>query len=137
MGIANIFLLLIQILLLVLLFRNPIINPPLDSHGMPKPINPLTGAVMPLDNHGQPILPPELRTIPKAGSVSKADKDSNSHKASVVTRENGPPEWESEISDASSDEEEKTLLEKQRSKELGAPHRRTSSQTQLRGYVVV
>ncbi|GAA5961072.1 hypothetical protein JCM3765_006527 [Sporobolomyces pararoseus] len=148
-GIGNILLLLIQILLLVLLFRNPIINPPLDSHGMPKPINPLTGEVMPLGKDGQPILPPELRPISTAAGDSTAIKEKNLQKVPRGTREKGVPKWESEISDASSnsDEEEKTLLEKQfskelgrtrrRSKELGRPRRLLPSQSKRRGYDAV
>ncbi|GAA5898579.1 uncharacterized protein JCM6883_003360 [Sporobolomyces salmoneus] len=133
-GIGNLVLLCVQIALLVLLFRNPIVNPPLDEHGMPQPINPLDGTVMPLDSSGQPILPPELRPVPtakvskKKTSVQKGPSG-NGRRRQEKAEEKGPPEWESEVSDASSNndvsEEEKQLLEKKRSslRELGRSRR--------------
>jgi len=103
MGIANIVLLGIQICLLQLLYKNPIINPPLDEHGMPVPINPLNGNCMPLGKDGKPILPPELRPRKDQAKATSSKPD---------------PADDTNLSDAStlspsedSDAEERTLID--------------------------
>lgn len=103
MGIANIVLLGIQICLLQLLYKNPIINPPLDKHGMPVPINPLNGVRMPLGKDGKPILPPELRPQKDQTRAASSKQD---------------PADDTDLSDAStlspsedSDAEERTLID--------------------------
>jgi len=89
---------------------------------MPKPINPLDGEVLPLDSKGQPILPPELRPI-KNSNKAKNVEPKKTKEGSSNLRE--PPEWESETSDSGSDseEDEKRLLRKSESKELGRTRR--------------
>ena len=107
-------------------------NPPLDEHGMPKPINPLSGEVMPLGPDGQPILPRELRppSVAKADARNRIADDARKAKA----QERDAPEWESEVSDSSSlgedgheDDDEKRLLNEDEkghlSRELGRQRR--------------
>ncbi|GAA6058076.1 hypothetical protein JCM3770_002250 [Rhodotorula araucariae] len=66
LGLTTLALGAVQLFLTVALYRNPIINPPLDAHGMPIPQDPETGRPLPLDDTGKPILPEWLR--PPAGS---------------------------------------------------------------------
>ncbi|GAA5831849.1 hypothetical protein JCM3766R1_000125 [Sporobolomyces carnicolor] len=148
-GIGNLVLLGVQIALLVVLYRNPIVNPPLDEHGMPKPINPLNGEVMPLGPDGQPILPRELRppSVAKADARNRIADDARKAKA----QERDAPEWESEVSDSSSlgedgheDDDEKRLLNEDEkghlSRELGRQRRERQlrrKRDRTRGYDAV
>ncbi|BGP14736.1 hypothetical protein JCM10213_004324 [Rhodosporidiobolus nylandii] len=93
---------LLQLLLTVMLYRNPIINPPLDAHGMPAPQDPETGAPLPLDANGQPIVPEWLR--PPASLLQKSSSTSGRSKKAAPK----PTDVSSEES-ASSDEEKKPL----------------------------
>jgi hypothetical protein len=141
-GIVNLLLLSIQIFFLVRLFRNPIINPPLDEHGMPKPINPLDGTVLPMGPDGQPILPPELRPAKEAKTTTdKGKDDGKGNDKKKPSEDRGASEWESEVSDSSlspsdSEMEEKKLL----AKELGRKRRRgqqRGKEPSRRGYNAV
>ncbi|GAA5938358.1 uncharacterized protein JCM15063_000713 [Sporobolomyces koalae] len=96
-GIMNLCLLGVQIYILVLLYRSPLVNTPLDEHGMPRPINPITGAVLPLGRDGKPILPPELRPQ----HLSNPSKKSGQSEADEKT----------DSAESDSEEEEKTLLD--------------------------
>ncbi|GAA6019388.1 hypothetical protein JCM11491_004810 [Sporobolomyces phaffii] len=128
-GIINLVLLAVQLYLLVLLFRNPIVNPPLDENGMPKAINPLDGTVLPIGPNGKPILPPELR--PTSGGAGQ-----------VTTDARRPPESEADGSDwasasaSDSELEGKKLLEKELGS--GSHHKESKSErSNRRGYDVV
>ncbi|GAA5861423.1 hypothetical protein JCM8547_006124 [Rhodosporidiobolus lusitaniae] len=57
---------LIQLILSIKLYKNRIINPPLDAHGMPIPQDPETGEPLPLGPDGKPILPDWLKPVPSA-----------------------------------------------------------------------
>ncbi|GAA5840945.1 hypothetical protein JCM9279_001268 [Rhodotorula babjevae] len=78
LGITTLVLGAVQLLLGLALYRNPIINPPLDSHGMPIPQDPETGRPMPLDAKGQPVLPEWLlpRDL-KTGELLPCDASGN------------------------------------------------------------
>lgn len=78
LGITTLVLGSLQLLLALALYRNPIINPPLDTHGMPIPQDPETGRPMPLDAKGQPILPEWLlpRDL-KTGELLPCDASGN------------------------------------------------------------
>ncbi|GAA6058760.1 hypothetical protein JCM10212_001876 [Sporobolomyces blumeae] len=112
----NIALGLVQIFLLVIVYRNPIVNPPLDEHGMPVPVNPLTGEVLPLDQNGKPILPPELRPPAlSTASSTQLGRDvgrtrQKTSKRSARSRD-GSNDAETESGSGSDSDEEKTLLD--------------------------
>lgn len=130
----------LQLLLGVTLYRNPIINPPLDQHGMPIPQDPETGLPMPLDAKGQPILPEWLLPRdPKTGELLPCDHSGNlldPKKAKAVREKKGKGEeaapWgtdtegkedDSSAGDDDSDED-KSLLENKGMQELGRRGRR-------------
>ncbi|GAA5869227.1 hypothetical protein JCM16303_000399 [Sporobolomyces ruberrimus] len=146
-GITNLFLLAFQLYLLVLLFRNPIVNPPLDEHGMPKPINPLNGEVMPMGADGEPILPPELRPIPDTKDKTKKGKEQSEKGNDNETEGDSGDSDRSSISGSDDEGDEKTLLKEDPnikkeawSKELGKSSRRTLAgqrQSRRTGYNVV
>ncbi|BGP06851.1 hypothetical protein OF846_001427 [Rhodotorula toruloides] len=85
-----------QLLLLLLLYRTPIVNPPLDSHGLPLPQDPETGAVLPLDARGKPVWPEWLR-----GAMEPTVKGGDGARRTEVGGSEG---------DSASEEEEKGLL---------------------------
>lgn len=62
----------IQLLLSVLLWYNPILNPPLDTEGNPVPQDPETGRPLPLDANGKPIEPAWLRPPPSTTSTQQS-----------------------------------------------------------------
>ncbi|KPV76227.1 uncharacterized protein RHOBADRAFT_49451 [Rhodotorula graminis WP1] len=78
LGISTLVLGALQLVLGLALYRNPIINPPLDAHGMPIPQDPETGRPMPLDAKGQPVLPEWLlpRDL-KTGEILPCDASGN------------------------------------------------------------
>ncbi|BGP38770.1 hypothetical protein JCM10450v2_002724 [Rhodotorula kratochvilovae] len=76
LGITTVTLGALQLLLCVTLYRNPIINPPLDAHGMPVAQDPETGRPLPLDDKGQPIIPDWLQ--PPGSARKKARREESS-----------------------------------------------------------
>ncbi|GAA5969750.1 hypothetical protein JCM11641_008029 [Rhodosporidiobolus odoratus] len=87
----------VQLVLTILLYKNPIINPPLDEHGMPVPQDPETGKPMPLGPDGKPIVPDWLK--PPSSKTAKK----SSQKKGVV------PDPMSSGDEMSSDEEKRPL----------------------------
>lgn len=121
MGIANILLLAIQIYLLVMLSKNPIINPPLDEHGMPVPINPLNGERLPIGPDGKPILPPELRPQTNQTKTKPSEKDladdTNLSDASTLSPSEDSDAEERTLIDADGVSKDKSAMSQ---KELGS-----------------
>ncbi|GAA6014245.1 hypothetical protein JCM10207_006145 [Rhodosporidiobolus poonsookiae] len=103
----------VQLILSILLYKNPIINPPLDEHGMPKLQDPTTGKPLPLDGNGQPIIPAWLKPrapaappatskpVQKSAPPSKPSKAAQAHKYAPV--------GQGDHSDDSFSDEEKML----------------------------
>ncbi|PRQ73040.1 hypothetical protein AAT19DRAFT_15793 [Rhodotorula toruloides] len=89
-----------QLLLLFLLYRTPLVNPPLDAHGMPLPQDPETGAVLPRDGEGRVRWPEWLR-----GAVEPPVKGKERKSA-----EKGNGRDENDGDSGSESEEEKGLL---------------------------
>ncbi|GAA5858357.1 hypothetical protein JCM1840_001163 [Sporobolomyces johnsonii] len=98
----------IQLVLMVLLYRNPIINPPLDERGMPKPLDPVTGKLLPLGPDGKPILPSYLKG--QGTATPKKDKDTKKEKTATATATYPPPSE----TDLSTSENEDSEAESQR-----------------------
>ncbi|BGP30885.1 hypothetical protein JCM10296v2_002644 [Rhodotorula toruloides] len=101
------------LLLLLLLYRTPLVNPPLDSHGMPSPQDPETGAVLPVDARGRPVWPEWLRGAmePPAKGSQRAEGGGGRKQA----EEDGGSATESD------EEEQKGLLGTD-AKPASAPH---------------
>jgi hypothetical protein len=93
----------LQLFLSILLYRNPILNPPLDAEGNPVPQDPETGAPLPLDKNGKPIEPAWLRPQPPS-SVSQPTLD--------VAQSGIPPP--PPVYDGRSDEEDEFEEEKEK-----------------------
>jgi hypothetical protein len=96
----------LQLFLSILLYRNPILNPPLDAEGNPVPQDPETGAPLPLDKTGKPIEPAWLKPQPPS-SVSQPSLN-------VAQSEIPPPP---PVYDGRSDEEDE--FEEEEKKLLG------------------
>ncbi|GAA5828346.1 hypothetical protein JCM11251_006208 [Rhodosporidiobolus azoricus] len=76
----------LQLILSLLLYKNPIINPPLDAHGMPVPQNPETGEQLPLGPDGKPVVPEWLRP---PGPLIRGDGDGEGGRGEGAVAEEG------------------------------------------------
>ncbi|GAA5911199.1 hypothetical protein JCM6882_006604 [Rhodosporidiobolus microsporus] len=95
----------IQLILAIFLYKNPIINPPMDAHGMPVAQNPETGEPLPLDADGKPILPDWLKP-PGSARQAKMAPDWQAGGGRGVA----PPPQAPESSEESGSEDEKRPL---------------------------
>ncbi|GAA6034393.1 hypothetical protein JCM8097_002701 [Rhodosporidiobolus ruineniae] len=104
---------LVQLLLAILLYRNPIINPPLDAHGMPVPQDPETGAPLPLGPDGRPVVPAWMNSNSGANDDADFDEQDRSVKSSLPSGGRPPsyrPVGQDELSGSDGEEDEKKLL---------------------------
>ncbi|GAA5949962.1 hypothetical protein JCM21900_005539 [Sporobolomyces salmonicolor] len=92
---------LIQLVLMIVLYRNPIISLPLDQHGMPKPVDPFTGKLLPFGADGRPIY---LKGHSKTKANTDKDMDNHKEKGKAATAAYSPSE-----TDLSTSENERLL----------------------------
>ncbi|GAA6000100.1 uncharacterized protein JCM10292_003978 [Rhodotorula paludigena] len=112
-GLLTLVLAAIQLFLCCRLYWNPIINPPLDAHGMPIVQDPETGKPLPLDAKGQPIIPDWLKPPRNPSAPTGRDTQSMGQRGDGDMRAaaNEQSEPESSAPDHSDEDDEKALLQ--------------------------
>ncbi|GJN87554.1 hypothetical protein Rhopal_000508-T1 [Rhodotorula paludigena] len=112
-GLLTLVLAAIQLFLCCRLYWNPIINPPLDAHGMPIVQDPETGKPLPLDAKGQPIIPDWLKPPrdPSAPTGRNTQSMGQCGDGDMRAAANEQSEPESSAPEHSDEDDEKALLQ--------------------------
>ncbi|GAA5975632.1 hypothetical protein JCM10908_005225 [Rhodotorula pacifica] len=133
LAITSIVLGLVQLWLCIVVYKSPLVQIPLDSHGMPMLQNPENGQPLPIGPDGKPILPAWLQPPKVKSSSTKPTsvKRSSSGRSSSAPSRSAPdapsPFAAGEDSDMSEGEDaEERLLQQKAAKDahaLGRHHR--------------